>query len=87
MPHTKQTAKRVKTNEVRRQRNVARRSELRHAIRDLRGAIAAASGPSDELNNQLGGVCALVDRMASKGLIHSNHAARLKSRLTKRMPA
>ena len=83
MPHTKQTAKRVKTNEVRRQRNIARRSELRHAIRDLRAAIASASGPSDELSKRLDGVCALVDRMAGKGLIHRNHAARLKSRLTK----
>ena len=87
MPHTKQTAKRVKTYEIRRQRNIARRSRLRHAVRDLRTAIAGAEGPSEELSAQLKSTCSLLDRMASKGVLHRNQAARLKSRLTGQMPS
>lgn len=87
MPHTKQTVKRVKTNEIRRQRNLARRSRLRHAVRDLRTAIAKATGPSDELSAQLKSCCSLLDRMSSKGVLHRNQAARLKSRLTTQTPS
>jgi small subunit ribosomal protein S20 len=86
VPHTKQTVKRVKTNEIRRQRNLARRSRLRHAVRDLRTAIAKADGPSEALSSQLKSCCSLLDRMASKGVLHRNQAARLKSRLTSQTP-
>ena len=81
MPHNKSTKKRVKTNEIRRQRNVARRSRLRHAIRDLRKHAAGAEAPNAELLSELQNVTRMLDRMASKGVIHSNKAARLKSRL------
>ena len=87
MPHTKQTKKRVKTNEVRRQRNMARRTRLRHAVRDLRVALAKAESRTPELETQLSDVCRLLDRMTSKGLIHRNQAGRLKSRLTGQMPS
>lgn len=87
MPHTKQTKKRVKTNEVRRERNIARLSRIRHAVRDMRMAIKAANGaPSAELTAKLAGVCSLLDRMTSRGLLHRNQAARLKSRLTQQTP-
>ena len=36
MPHHKSAVKRVRTNEKRRQRNVAGRSRLRHAVRTFR---------------------------------------------------
>jgi len=87
MPHTKQTKKRVKTNDVRRERNIARLTRVRHAVRDLRGAIKAANGaPSAELSAQLQSVCSLLDRMCSRGLLHRNQAARLKSRLSSQTP-
>lgn len=86
MAHHKSTRKRVKTNEVRRQRNVARRSRLRHAVRDLRQALVQASGPSEELSEQMKSVRRLLDRMSAQGLIHRNKAARLKSRLSAQMP-
>jgi small subunit ribosomal protein S20 len=88
MPHTKQNKKRVKTNEVRRQRNIARMSQVRHAVRDLRAAIVAANGQrTPQLDAQWKSVCVLLDRMASKGLLHRNQSARLKSRLTVQMPS
>jgi small subunit ribosomal protein S20 len=81
VPHNKSTKKRVKTNEIRRQRNVARRSRLRHAIRDLRKQAEGAEAPNAELLTELRAVSRMLDRMASKGVIHPNKAARLKSRL------
>lgn len=87
MPHHKSAKKRVKTNEIRRQHNVTRRSQVRHAVRDLRQAIARATGPSEELTARLQRVTRLLDRMSGKGVIHANTAARLKSRLSSRMPA
>lgn len=83
MPHNKSTKKRVKTNEIRRERNVQRRKKMRRAIRDLR--VAIASGKSDA--KQLGEVTQMLDRMAGKGLIPANRAARLKSRLTQQVVA
>ena len=87
MPHTKQTKKRVRTNDIRRSRNIADRSRLRHDVRDLRIAISKAEGPGEELTTQLAGVCRLLDRMCSKGIVHRNQAARLKSRLSSQMPS
>jgi small subunit ribosomal protein S20 len=86
VPHHKSAKKRVKTNEVRRQRNVAQRSHMRHAVRDLRQAQAMAQGPSEELTQQMKSVGSLLDRMSARGIIHRNKAARLKSRLVARMP-
>lgn len=81
MPHNKSTKKRVKTNEIRRQRNIARKSRLRHAVRDLRKSAASAEAPNPEILAQLNKVTSMLDRMAGKGVIHRNKAARLKSRL------
>ncbi len=81
MPHNKSTKKRVKTNEIRRQRNVARGSRLRHAVRDLRKNAEGSEAPNAELLAELKKVTRMLDRMASKGIIHRNKAARMKSRL------
>jgi small subunit ribosomal protein S20 len=88
VPNTKSCKKRVKTNEIRRQRNMARRSRLRHSLRDSRNVVQAATealGP--EQLSQVGETTRLLDRMQSKGLIHANKAARIKSRLTRQAAA
>jgi len=82
VPHNKSTKKRVKTNEIRRQRNVARSSRLRHTVRDLRKSAEASESPNADLIAKLHKVTRMLDSMASKGVIHPNKAARLKSRLT-----
>ena len=81
MPHNKSTKKRVKTNEIRRQRNVMRGSRMRHAVRDLRKHAAAADAPNEQLVQELKDVTSLLDHLAGIGYIHKNKAARLKSRL------
>jgi small subunit ribosomal protein S20 len=84
VPHNKSTKKRVKTNDERRQRNAARRSRMRHSLRDTRKLIQGADAPLDATQQQtVVGTVSLLDRMVKKGLIHQNKAARLKSRLTR----
>ncbi len=61
------------------------RSRLRTALKNIRAAItgndlAAARGALKE-------TISLIDRMASKGIIHKNAAGRYKSRLSTRLAA
>lgn len=85
VPHHKSAKKRVKTNEIRRQRNIARRTRMRNAIRDLRQALDSGQLSGEAASERVRKVHGLLDRMAGKGLIHENKAARLKSRLIGRV--
>ena len=76
MPNVKSAEKRMRTSAVRAERNKARRTRLRNAIRKVRqadGAEAAGAALKDAIS--------LLDRAAAKRLIHPNKAARDKSRL------
>jgi len=78
----------VKTNEIRRQRNLARRSRMRHLLRDSRTVVQGASEAlSTEQLEQVKATNSVLDRMERKGLIHPNKAARLKSRLDRQAAA
>ena len=55
-------------------------STFRTAIKKLRKAITESSA-ADTLNSLLRSTISIIDGAASKGLIHSNRANRLKSRL------
>ena len=70
-------------NVKRREHNRQLRTRLRGALRDIRAAIDA--GTSDDLRGALRKTVSLVDKMAGKGLIHRNTAARYKSRLVARV--
>jgi small subunit ribosomal protein S20 len=68
-----------------RERNRQFRSRLRNALKSIRAAIdgndlAAAQAALKQ-------TVSLVDKMASKGIIHRNAAGRYKSRLTTRIAA
>ena len=63
--------KRARQAEQRRSHNVALRSELRSAVRNVRKAIAAG----------------VIDSIADKNIIHKNTAARHKSRLSAQIKA
>lgn len=79
MANTKQAKKRVRQSEKRRQHNVSRRSMLRTTIKKVVNAIAAKNLElAQEAYKQ---AVPVIDRMATKGLIHKNKAARHKSRL------
>ena len=77
MPHHKSCKKRMRQSVKQRTRNRAYRGELRSAIRELR----ASEG--EDLSAKYREVTSLLDRAASRGLIHKRAADRYKSRLAK----
>lgn len=70
-------------NIVRRDRNRQMRSRLRSALRSIRTAIDG--GDQAQVKDALRDTVSLVDKMAAKGVIHKNAAARYKSRLANRV--
>ena len=70
-------------NIVRRERNRQMRTRLRGALRSIRTAIDA--GDPAQVKDALRETISLVDKMASKGVIHRNTAGRYKSRLATRV--
>ena len=68
-----------------REHNRQFRSQLRNALRSIRTAIDAKDVTSAKAS--LKETVSLIDRMASKGIIHPNAASRYKSRLTTRIAA
>lgn len=69
---------------LRRERNRRLRAELRHALKDARTALDSGAPTAGDVVRK---TAALIDRMASKGIIHANAAGRYKSRLVKRAKA
>ena len=80
MANHKSALKRMRQDEVKRQRNRSHRTRMRNAVRKLRTLIEA--GDADAAREQLPQILSLVDHTAQKGVIHRNTAARYKSRLT-----
>ena len=68
-----------------REHNRQFRSRLRNALRSVRVAIDGNDLPGAK--TALKETISLIDRMASKGIIHRNAAGRYKSRLTTRLAA
>lgn len=85
MANTAQAKKRVRQAEARRQKNVAQRSALRTSIKKVVKAIEAKN--KEEANIALKVAQPMIDRMATKRIIHKNKAARIKSRLSKHIKA
>ena len=77
MANIKSQKKRIITNEKARVRNRAYRSELHTAVRAVRDA--AAEGKGAEAIAAAHNACRLLDKAASKGIIHKNQAANRKS--------
>jgi len=77
----KSQKKRNITNEKARMRNRAVKSELKTATRHVKDAVAAGNGA--EAYAYALAACRLMDRAASKGVIHKNQAANRKSGIMK----
>ncbi len=77
MANIKSQKKRILTNEKSRMRNRAVRSELKTATRVVRDAVAAGNGA--EAYAAAVAACRLMDKAASKGVIHKRQAANRKS--------
>lgn len=80
----KSQIKRNRTNEARRVRNKATRSELKTR---RKVAIAAAHGGAEGAQSLLRLAIKRIDMAAARGVIHKNKAARDKSRLMSRTQA
>jgi small subunit ribosomal protein S20 len=70
-------------NIKRREHNRQLRTRLRSALRDIRAAID--TNDPGQVKDALRQTISLVDKLAGKGLIHRNTAARYKSRLAGRV--
>jgi small subunit ribosomal protein S20 len=80
MAHHKSAIKRIKTSRAANLRNRYYRSLMRIAIRRVHEAETAESASENTRK-----ACAVIDRLASKGIIHRNTAARRKSSLYHRV--
>jgi small subunit ribosomal protein S20 len=80
MPNIKSAQKRMELSQKARERNRARRSELRTVIKKVRQATTA-----EEAQDRIRQATALLDRAAGKRLIHPNRAARIKSQLARKL--
>jgi small subunit ribosomal protein S20 len=78
----KSQIKRNKQNEAARVRNKGVRSELKTAVRRFREA--ADSGDAANANTALRSASRLLDKAASKGVIHKNQAANRKSAMAQK---
>lgn len=81
--NSKQSAKRARQGEKRRQHNVALRSRMRTSIKSVLAATAA--GDADKAATLYKETVPQIDTMVNKGLVHKNKAARTKSRLNARI--
>ena len=79
MANIKSQEKRNRSNERRRLRNKSVKSSLRTAVRKFREA--AESGDKEKAAELLVATGRILDKAASKGVIHKNQAANKKSAL------
>ena len=83
MANTPQTRKRALQNGKRRLHNHSMRSHMRTYVKKVLRALRR--GDVEGARSAYAVAVPVVDRMAGKGLIHKNRAARYKSRLNKRI--
>lgn len=85
MANTPQAKKRARQAEKRRQHNASLRSLVRTYIKKVVAAIQ--TGKKDQAQAAYAAAVPVIDRMADKGIIHKNKAARHKSRLNAQIKA
>jgi len=85
MANTRSAEKQMRQSEKRRLRNAGIRSGVRTAVKSVRSAIK--SGSVDEARVQWSRTIKILDKAATKGVVHKNAVARRKSRLTRQLNA
>ncbi|HUH36785.1 MAG TPA: 30S ribosomal protein S20 [Spongiibacteraceae bacterium] len=85
MANTPQARKRARQAEQRRNHNASLRSMVRTYIKKVVAAIA--TGNAETAKAAYNTAVPIIDRMADKGIIHKNKAARHKSRLSAQIKA
>jgi small subunit ribosomal protein S20 len=82
MANIKSQIKRNKTNEARRLRNKAVRSEIKTRVKV---AVTVAADSPEQADDALRTAIKRLDKAAAKGIIHKNQAANRKSKLMRRL--
>ena len=85
MANSPQARKRARQAEQHRARNVSHRSTVRTYIK--RVVTAVETGDAEAASTALAAAIPVIDKMANKGILHRNKAARHKSRLTAKVNA
>lgn len=85
MANIKSAEKAARQAEKHRARNVALRSRMRSAIREVTSAVAAGNKQAAEASYRA--AVPLIDTLVNKQIVHRNKAARHKSRLAARVRA
>lgn len=85
MANSPQARKRARQNDKARQHNASLRSMVRTYIKKVNAAIAA--GDFEAAKAAYTAAVPVIDRIADKGIIHKNKAARHKSRLNAQIKA
>ena len=85
MAHSLSAQKRVRQNAKRRVINRARKSVVKTQIKQLETAIDA--GDTGKAKDQLKDLTRKLDRFSTTSTMHRNTAARIKSRMTRRVNA
>ena len=83
MANTKSAIKNIRKSEKRRAHNQVHRSRARTLVKKTRRLIAA--GELDQAQETAQLAAKALDKAAQKNIIHSNNAARRKSRLMQRL--
>jgi len=83
MPHTKSAAKRLRSSEKRRQRNRTAMKGVKKHTRAV--ADALTGGDAGAVSTAVVAATKKLDKAAARGVIHKNKAARLKSRMAKKL--
>ena len=85
MANSPQAKKRARQGEKRRRHNASHRSLVRTVMKKVVGAIE--SGDAEQARAAYIEAVPVIDRMADKGIIHKNKAARHKSRMNAQIKA
>ena len=85
MAHSLSAKKRIRQNIKQRARNRSRKELIKTELKAF--TVAAASGDANKAEAELRKVASRLDKVASKGSIHKNTAARKRSRLARRVNA
>ena len=85
MPHTKSAWKRLRQTEKRRKRNRTWVKQVKKQNRAFTDALKTGDGA--KAGTELVAAAKTLDKAAAKGVIHPNKAARLKSRMARKLNA
>ncbi len=85
MAHSLSAKKRVRQTEKRRARNRSRKELIKNEVRGFTTVLA--TGDAKKAEDALNKVVSRLDKVAAKGTIHKNTAARKRSRMAKKLNA